>query len=85
MNNSKARMPPIGLSDLKAGAGKRLGRFCLFCYTDFAAHKGKRRYVCGEHECLNAYRAAVKVDTKNDVYQVLTPTQKRKVRNAYVR
>lgn len=75
MNSNKARLrlprlPPIGLSDLKASAGSRLGQFCLFCYVELPRTKAKPRLRCDSHECFKAYERAYLVDYRRDVFQL---------------
>lgn len=68
-----------GLSELKAGAGGRLGKACLFCFDAFteSAYRGTR-VCCRKPQCRLAYRAAAKRDAQRGVWQIPTPLEKRK-------
>lgn len=74
MKNKQVHLPKPGLSDLKLGAGKRLGRFCLFCGALFPPPKTKPRLQCGAKQCRNAYSNAKAIDYRKDVFQ--TPLHK---------
>lgn len=68
-----------GLSELKEGAGPRLGRHCLFCFDSFPvnAYKGVR-VCCTKPSCRAQYKLAAKRDAANDVWQIPTPIEQRK-------
>lgn len=72
-----------GLMELKevASARRFLGKRCLFCYTllGVSVGDGKQhaKYRCNKKACRTEYDSAVHRDYRRDVYQLLTPREKR--------
>lgn len=67
--NRKVLLPLPTLSDLKLGAGKRLGRFCLFCGVDLPHKVTKPRLKCKKRQCAREHDKAYKRDYQQDVFQ----------------
>lgn len=67
--NRRVLLPLPTLSDLKLGAGKRLGRFCLFCGETLPGKVTKPRLKCKKPQCAREYDKAYKRDYSQEVFQ----------------
>lgn len=51
-----------GIFELKAKAGKTLGKKCLICKKDLKHTSGRPPLLCGKKDCFRSYRNAYRAE-----------------------